>query len=119
MTIIRKGRQIELTPEELYEAYLEQENRFLICDAANRLCDYIGYTGASSEDPKTQRRIAAEFKKNYGISLSDVLKAKPGPGYELLREAAAAFRKIKNAETGELEIWHRAIETVLKRRKLP
>lgn len=43
MKIIRNGESFDLTPEELEEAYREQEHNYRLQDAARHLCDFVWY----------------------------------------------------------------------------
>lgn len=61
MTIERGGKQYKLTPEEIEEAYREQQRKYLLIDAEDHLADYLEHHELPKLKKKARIRACEEL----------------------------------------------------------
>lgn len=103
MKITRNGVEYELTAEELYQAYREQQHNYKLDDAKYQLDDYSRYKfGANNADA---------FAETFGFSLEEVCD-KTSAHY-LLEKFVEAFNKCHDCGQAENDVWQECIREVL------
>ena len=58
---------IDLTEDELLEAYREQEHNFKLKNAYNQLCDYLGFIVDNTEPSAEDKAAIQQFTFKYGF----------------------------------------------------
>ena len=101
MIIIRNGKKITLTPEELEQAYREQKHNYQIADAEERFNDYL----------RIQFGDVESFEACFGFPADDVCD--PDSSFYLLEKFLAAYEKHHDCNTAENDDWHSVIRNTL------
>lgn len=110
MNITRNSENFTLTDAELYQAYVEQQHRFLVEDAQRHLLDVCGMDDCTEDDEMT--KVYAEFLHKYGFSLVDACTAS-NPNY-LLEGIISLYEHDRDCNIAENITWDNAILRVLQ-----
>ena len=95
-----------LTEDECYAAFLEQQEKYLLEDAANALKEYICYE--NMEDDALEQK---EFYLNYGFDYE--LAFEEDSQFYLLPKLVAMFKNRITSHVAETALWNDACQTLL------
>lgn len=111
-TVLTGELQVHLTDAELLEAYCEQLHKYLLQDAYNHLCEYIGYPDC---DETEKEPLLATCRGQYGIDLDSLsIDNDPSGILELLVERYEHARDCNNPEN---DTWDSLVANALAERK--
>lgn len=102
MIITRNGQDFELTSRELYEAYREQDRKFLRSDAEAQVREFLEVRGEFDEVSKTKcfEKFGIYPKEDSDDFDFDV---------EFLDELCDLFEKRRDCEIGDNYVWQYTI----------
>lgn len=107
MVITRNDVEIELTPQEIQQAYDIYLQNCKVLDAKSQYEDWVEYEGFE----KTLKKDVEEFTHMYGFHPDAA--ADPGSAYYLLARFVAKFDEKFDCNRAENDIWQEAIGDVM------
>lgn len=111
MKIVRDNRSYELTPEELEQAYREQERNYRLADAARQLADYYG----QEPNEAWEAEAAEAIRRELGCSFAAACDPN-GEGY-LLDAILEGFADKFDCNVDENQQFEAAIEALIESRQ--
>lgn len=106
--ILQTGEiEIELTAEELREAYLEEQHDNHLGDAEGQFDDFFRFSYGSFLDDTAQNL----FVKKYGFTASEVKDVQSS--HYLLEKFVTAYEKRHDCNDADNDIWQAVIEDLL------
>ena len=100
--------EMELTAEELREAYLEEQHSYRLQDAEAQFYDYFYRTFGANCDNAAQER----FTRRYGFTASEVEDVTSQ--HYLLEKFLATFEHGPDCNNADNDAWQAAVEDVLE-----
>lgn len=113
--------EVQLTDQELKNAYFEQKHNFNVIDAVIQFFDYVGIT--SIDDPyeldemdDNDKKLVDDFDKKYDVKFVNAINVNSQNC--LIENAILEFEGIRDCNVAENDTWQEAWRRILKEHEL-
>lgn len=113
-----KGIEIELTPEEVREAFLTEEKACFCEDAKHALYEFLKYEESPEEGSYWDARSAVvdnHMMETYGVSVQELVYRRSK--YFILDNMVSMFERRQDANIDTWSVWEQIVRDVLDERK--
>lgn len=103
--------EFQLSDNELYDAYREQQKIFLFQDAERHLEFVVFGTEREALDDEAEAAELSSFQEQYGFSYEDATD--PDSNFYILDEAVDRFQDEQDCNLPENDVWENIIRNIL------